>query len=27
VWRRTDSWIIFPWSAQAPVGDQLAEHL
>ena len=20
VWRRTDRWIDFPWSAQAPVG-------
>jgi uncharacterized protein len=27
VWRRTDSWIVFPWSAQAPVGEQLAERL
>ena len=25
VWRRTDSWIIFPWSAQAPVGEELVE--
>jgi hypoxanthine phosphoribosyltransferase len=23
VWRRTDHWIDFPWSAQAPVGAQL----
>ena len=23
VWRRTDRWIDFPWSAQAPVGVQL----
>jgi hypothetical protein len=27
VWRRTDSWIVFPWSAQDPVGNQLAEHV
>jgi hypothetical protein len=27
VWRRTDNWIVFPWSAQAPVGDQLAEQV
>jgi uncharacterized protein len=20
VWRRTDSWIVFPWSAEPPVG-------
>src|SRR5471030_879669 len=20
VWRRTDNWVVFPWSAQAPVG-------
>jgi hypoxanthine phosphoribosyltransferase len=25
VWRRTDSWIVFPWSAQAPVGEELVE--
>jgi hypoxanthine phosphoribosyltransferase len=23
VWRRTDRWIDFPWSAEAPVGAQL----
>ena len=22
VWRRTDRWITFPWSAEAPVGDR-----
>ena len=21
VWRHTDNWIVFPWSAKAPVGD------
>jgi hypothetical protein len=21
VWRNTDSWIVFPWSAKASVGD------
>jgi len=26
VWRRTDAWIVFPWSATAPVGDALAEQ-
>jgi len=26
VWRRTDRWIDFPWSAQAPVGAELASH-
>jgi hypothetical protein len=25
VWRRTDRWIDFPWSAQAPVGAELIE--
>ena len=25
VWRRTDLWIDFPWSAEAPVGQQLVE--
>ena len=25
VWRRTDAWIVFPWSARPPVGDQLGE--
>jgi hypoxanthine phosphoribosyltransferase len=25
VWRRTDRWIDFPWSAQAPVGKELVE--
>ena len=24
VWRRTDRWIVFPWSAEAPVGEELA---
>ena len=24
VWRRTDSWIVFPWSARAPVGSEVA---
>ena len=24
-WRRTDSWIVFPWSARAPVGEVLLE--
>jgi hypoxanthine phosphoribosyltransferase len=24
VWRRTDSWIVFPWSARAPVGTEVA---
>jgi hypoxanthine phosphoribosyltransferase len=23
VWRRTDSWIEFPWSIRAPVGEEL----
>jgi hypothetical protein len=25
VWRRTDQWIDFPWSARAPVGQELVE--
>jgi uncharacterized protein len=25
VWRRTDRWIDFPWSAQAPVGESLLQ--
>ncbi len=25
VWRRTERWIDFPWSARAPVGDALLE--
>jgi hypoxanthine phosphoribosyltransferase len=25
VWRRTDRWIVFPWSARAPVGEELLE--
>jgi hypoxanthine phosphoribosyltransferase len=25
VWRRTDRWIDFPWSARAPVGEELLE--
>jgi hypoxanthine phosphoribosyltransferase len=25
VWRRTDLWIDFPWSAQAPVGEALLQ--
>ena len=25
VWRRTDRWIDFPWSARQPVGDALLE--
>jgi hypoxanthine phosphoribosyltransferase len=24
VWRRTDRWITFPWSAMDPVADELA---
>jgi hypoxanthine phosphoribosyltransferase len=24
VWRRTDRWIVFPWSAEAPVGEPAA---
>ena len=27
VWRRTDRWIDFPWSAQAPVGEALLQSL
>ncbi|MFN2629803.1 MAG: phosphoribosyltransferase [Gaiellaceae bacterium] len=27
VWRRTDRWIDFPWSAEAPAGRPLAEHV
>ena len=27
VWRRTDRWIDFPWSAQAPVGEELLQRL
>lgn len=27
VWRRTDRWIDFPWSAQEPVGAPLAERV
>ena len=26
VWRRTDLWITFPWSALPPVGHALPEH-
>ena len=26
VWRRTDRWITFAWSAQAPVGSDAATH-
>jgi hypoxanthine phosphoribosyltransferase len=26
VWRRTDRWIDFPWSAQEPVAAPLAER-
>jgi hypoxanthine phosphoribosyltransferase len=25
VWRRTERWIDFPWSAEAPVGERLVE--
>jgi hypoxanthine phosphoribosyltransferase len=25
VWRRTDRWIVFPWSDRAPVGEELLE--
>ena len=25
VWRRTDRWIDFPWSARSPVGEELLE--
>src|SRR5215211_4322005 len=24
VWNRTDRWIVFPWSAEAPVGEAVA---
>jgi len=27
VWRRADRWIVFPWSAEAPVGAVAAEPL
>jgi hypoxanthine phosphoribosyltransferase len=27
VWRRTDRWIIFPWSAEAPVAERLLESV
>ena len=27
VWRRTDSWIDFPWSARTPVGETLLERI
>ena len=27
VWRRTDRWIDFPWSAQAPVTTRLVESV
>ena len=27
VWRRTDRWIDFPWSAEAPVGQQLVDSI
>jgi hypoxanthine phosphoribosyltransferase len=27
VWRRTDLWIVFPWSASAPVGERVVEHV
>ena len=27
VWRRTDRWIDFPWSARGPVGDALLERV
>jgi hypoxanthine phosphoribosyltransferase len=27
VWRRTDRWIDFPWSAEAPVGAELLESV
>ncbi len=26
VWRRTDRWIVFPWSAEPPVGDEGRPH-
>jgi uncharacterized protein len=25
VWRRTDRWIVFPWSDRSPVGEELVE--
>jgi hypothetical protein len=25
VWRRTDRWIVFPWSDRAAVGEELVE--
>src|SRR5436309_12507746 len=25
VWRRTDRWIVWPWSDRAPVGEELVE--
>lgn len=27
VWRRTDHWIIFPWSAQPPVTEELLQRI
>jgi len=27
VWRRTDRWIVFPWSAEAPVAERLLESV
>jgi hypothetical protein len=27
VWRRTDSWIIFPWSAKDPLAGPLLESV
>ncbi len=27
VWRRTDRWITFPWSAEEPVGQPLAQRV
>jgi hypothetical protein len=27
VWRRSDRWIVFPWSAEAPVGETLAQRV
>src|SRR5919198_7422 len=27
VWRRTDRWIVFPWSAEAPVDRAVAERV
>ncbi len=26
VWRRTDDWIVFPWSAEPPVGSRKGEQ-